>query len=1050
MNRRRDISVLIVEDSDDDARLEVAALRRAGYEVRWRRVQDEAGMRAALHETRWDVVLCDHRMPAFDSLRALRVLRAGEADIPLILVSGAIGEEAAVSVVRAGATDYVSKDGLSRLGQTVALQLNEAENLRMRRRTDEALRESRERFEQAFENAPIGMALLNLEGEWTRVNRTFSRITGYPPEKLVGHSFAEITHPDDVEPDRDRRRRLIAGEIDDYRMDKRYLSPTGDPVWVSLSVSLVHGADGHPAYFINQIEDVTASRRAEAALRRSEAQMRAMLESAPDAMVIVEGSGVIALVNAQTEALFGYSREEMIGQSVGLFIPASLRAQHARHVEAYFAAARSRPMGTGLELTACRRDGTTFPAEISLSPVDLDQVTAVSASVRDVSGRQRAEDELRAARDAALAASRLKSAFVANVSHEIRTPLNGVVALADLLAETDLTSSQQEYVDGLRASAEALMSVIGEILDFSKIEAGRLDVDLDDVDIRVLVDDVCASAAGTASAKGIELIASVHPAVPAVVRTDPARVRQVLSNLIGNATKFTERGEVVVRVTPERPSSRSALRFEVSDTGIGVAAGDQAKVFESFAQADSATTRQYGGTGLGLTISKRLVEALGGSIGLQSAVGRGSTFHFTLPCEAAVTPDWPEHLVDFSGLQALAFDPNPAQRDALHDRLVTLRLSCTTADREAEVLSALGSAAAERRPFDLVFVPADQPDGRGPQLARLIRADTRLRASRLIALVHANAQDAVRREGLFDALVPVPVRQSPLLDAIVELTGSTRVPTSEVAQPTPGQGGAAPRLMHVLVAEDNQINQLAAVHLLQKCGCHVELARDGREAVQMCEAGVYDGVFMDCQMPNLDGYQATEEIRRREPRGRHVPIIAMTANAMKGDREKCLAAGMDDHIAKPMRIASVRKAVARMRAEAASRDEAAMRPAALAPGSAALDPAAPTLNPAPLADLDDPAVKREIAALFVGETATWLRDLDMAVDADDPQRLRWLTHGIKGAAATVGATALRDACELVYEMAVDGITGEVAGLCRELELELARATDALLAQAEEA
>jgi PAS domain S-box-containing protein len=409
MTRLGAISVLIVEDNESDAQLDVLALEDAGYEVEWRRVQEATELGAALEENGWDLVLSDHRMPRFDAFDALAVLRASRVDIPLIVVSGAVGEETAVAVMLEGAADFVSKDRLGRLGAVVAVHLREAENRRRRRIAEDALVESQERFKQAFENAPIGIALMALDGRWTRVNRALSAITGYTADQLLTKRSGEISHPDDVEAEVEPRARLVAGEIGDYKVEKRYLGAQGEIVWVSLSVSLVRDPRGEPSYYIYQVEDI--------------------------------------------------------------------------------------------------------------------------------SERKWADEELRAARDAALEASRLKSDFVANVSHEIRTPLSGVVGLSELLLGTELDTDQRQLVAGVCASADALMSVINDILDFSKIEAGKLELDIDDFSPRKLVKDVCAIVAGAAEEGGINLDVAVDAIVPRTVRSDGNRWRQVLANLVKNAVK---------------------------------------------------------------------------------------------------------------------------------------------------------------------------------------------------------------------------------------------------------------------------------------------------------------------------------------------------------------------------------------------------------------------------------------------------------------------------------------------------------------------------------
>ncbi len=917
------ISVLIVEDNESDAQLDVLALEDAGYEVQWRRVQEASELRAALEENGWDLILSDHRMPRFDAFDSLNVLRESRVDIPLIVVSGAIGEETAVAVMLEGAADFVSKDRLGRLGAVVGVHLREAENRRARRIAEDALLESQERFEQAFENAPIGIALMALDGRWTRVNRALSAITGYTAEQLLTKRSSEISHPDDIEADVEPRHRLVAGEIGDYKVEKRYLGAQGEIVWVSLSVSLVRDPRGEPSYYIYQVEDISERKRADEAARASDARTRAMLESAPDAMVIATQAGAISLVNAQTERMFGHSRDELIGEQVGLVLPEHLRGVYAERVAEFFRNPVAGAKGAELELVGRRKDGTEFPVEVILSPMPDGQSTAVSASIRDITERKLADEELRAARDAALEASRLKSDFVANVSHEIRTPLSGVVGLSELLLATNLDTDQRQLVEGVCTSADALMSVINDILDFSKIEAGKLQLDVDDFSPRKLVKDVCTIMAGAAEDKDINLKVAVDRIVPGMVRTDGNRWRQVLANLVKNAVKFTPTGEVVVRVSATMAQDTAPqLRAEISDTGIGIAPEDLERLFESFAQADPSTTRQYGGTGLGLAISKRLVNLMGGEIGVSSALGRGSTFWFTVPLR-------------------------PATLDA-------------DGDQSDHSLVAPGTS--------------------------------------------------------------------------VEV-GSPQYQALSSALPAGNGYGARPR---VLVAEDNEVNQLVAVRLLEKCGYCVDVAENGREAVLKSQQGAYAAIFMDCQMPKLDGYSAASEIRRREGADRHTPIIALTAHTMKGDRDKCLGSGMDDYVSKPFRLAAVRALIDRRPELRPSGTQAVRRQH---PPGGGVD----RFDPALLSDIGDADTESELISMFIDQTTRLLPGLSAAIDTADPERLQRLAQMLKESAATVGATRIAELCRALCQIAKGDITPEASEINSQLAGALHETTTAITA-----
>ncbi len=908
MTAPRSISALIVEDSEDDAQLEVLVLEEAGYEVAWRRVDRPAEMTDALARENWDIVLCDHRMPQFDVFGALRVLRESGSEIPLIVVSGAIGEEKAVAAIREGAADYISKDRPMRLAAAVGVHLREAESRRARRLAEDALQEAREQFEHAFHSAPSGMALMTLDGRCTRVNRAMCRITGYGADELVTKRFQEITHPDDIDADRELHRRLLHGEIGDYKIEKRYLNACQEAIWVSLSVSLIRGPDGEPSHLINQVEDISERKRAHDAVRASEARIRAVLESAPDAMLIVDRTGTISLVNGQTERLFGYRREDLVGRPVEMLLPARFRDGHTQQLASYFGDPTLRPMGSGVTVVGRRLDGSEFPAEVGLSPIEGTLERSVAASVRDITARKLAERELRAARDGAVNASRLKSDFVANVSHEIRTPLNGVIALTELLCDTDLDQAQLECVQGISTSADALMSVINDILDFSKIEAGKVELEHEDFAPQKLADEICAIVAGAATAKGLEIRARIDRDVPDAVRADHYRLRQILANLAGNAVKFTARGGVLIRLSASAcERGRLQLRCEVTDTGIGIAPEDQERLFESFAQVDTSTTRRYGGTGLGLAICKRLVGLMGGQIGVQSVPGSGSTFWFTVPCER------------------------------------------------------------------------------------------------------------------------VPAR-----------AGSGRAPTAR-------QTSHGNRNLRILVAEDNDINQLVASRLLEKLGCRVELAHDGREAVQMSVRTAYDAILMDCQMPLLDGYAATKLIRDNERGIRHTPIVAMTAHAMKGDREKCLAAGMDEYVGKPLRSAAV-GAVLDLLPELAERGKEI---GGIDRRKTVTTLATALFDPAMLSGIADPDTERNLVAMFTAQADQRLPQIREAIDQGDATRLDQLAHKFKGGAATVGAARVAELCQALCDLAVSGRLSEAGEIHAQLRHALTGTSTAMNAYIEE-
>jgi len=597
---------------------------------------------------------------------------------------------------------------------------------------------------------------------------------------------------------------------------------------------------------------------------------------------------------------------------------------------------------------------------------------------------------------AALAATRTKSDFLANMSHEIRTPMNGILGMTELLAATQLTQKQRRYVDTVAASARALMAVINDILDFSKLDAGKLLLAPERIDVRAVAEEVTELLAATAHGKGVEVVCHVAPDVPAWVVSDPTRLRQVLTNLVGNGVKFTERGQVVLRVTPEPAADGpglARLRFAVEDTGIGISPEDQTRLFAAFSQVDGSLTRRHGGTGLGLSISRRLVELMGGELQVESDLDRGSCFHFTLALPRSDEPGAPLPDLGPHALRVLVADANETSRQVLVEHLAAMGLrDVVTAppDRAAATL------AAAVPPFGLLLLGA-QP--RGPsvvEIAERVRLVDRTVRVLLLTVPGDGSLPTVARAGLVDGTLPKPIRRQELaarLERLLLSSPSDRPSLGEavplVTLPPPPAATGRPR---VLVAEDNEINRQVILEMLAELGYEAELVDNGRDAVERVATGEFPVVLMDCQLPVLDGYAATRAIRAREGDDRHTIVIAVTAHAMAGERQRALDAGMDDHVTKPIGTAALERVLARW-----------------------TGPRSPSGHaPAPGGDevLDaDVAVSPTVARLFVQHVPQQIEDLQAALNARDDEALRAHAHKLKGSATVIGAQRMVALCQ---------------------------------------
>ena len=677
----------------------------------------------------------------------------------------------------------------------------------------------------------------------------------------------------------------------------------------------------------------------------------------------------------------------------------------------------------------------------------LEMMSAIGSQIGQFIERKDTEDALRVyardletARRRAEEATRAKSEFLANISHEIRTPMNAMIGMTELALSTRITREQREYLNTIQGSADALLTLVNDLLDFSKIEARKLQLDHVGFNLRDALEDTMRVLAPRAHKKGVELACHIHPDVPDALTGDPLRLRQIVVNLVGNAIKFTDHGEVVLRVQAEsRRNGNAQLRFSVTDTGIGIAPEKQVVIFEAFSQADSSTTRRYGGTGLGLAISAQLVELMGGTIAVESQPGRGSKFHFTASFE--VQQLGAEKQVSrwrtLTDLPVLIVDDNATNRRILEEVFTNWHMRPVAVESGASALATLEKSLHANQPFAVVLLDGHMPDMDGFAVAERISQDHRYARMKLVMLTSAGQpQDVARCHKLgISAYLTKPIKQSELFDVIVSAISQPLVERLHAPR-LRKKSQPAQRGLRVLLAEDNPVNQLVATRIFEKLGHQVTVVSNGREALAAVQSGNFDLVAMDVQMPGMDGLDATSAIRAWEKTtGTHIPIIAMTAHAMKGDRERCLAAGMDAYTSKPIRIRELEQAIAELINSPSS---------AKVPVSKAEQTDGVIDHAALVAGVDgNRRLLREIVRLFLADCPQRLAEIKDAIRRGDAVGLGRAAHTLKGSVGNFAAKNAFAAAQRLETMGRDGDLDTASDACVTLESELALLTEEL-------
>jgi two-component system, sensor histidine kinase and response regulator len=930
-----------------------------------------------------------------------------------------------------------------------------------RKRIEEELAYERDLLRALLDYIPDRIYFKDLYCRFMRCSKSMAVRLGLgDPKEVVGKTDFDF-HPKELAQEffEDEQRILLTGEALVNKLEKQR-STNGEEIWASVTKVPIYTQGGTIAGLVGLSRDITQLKQTERALRQAEEKYRAIYENSVEGIFQTTPNGHFLSANPSLARIYGYdSPQEVVAALTDieqqLYVDPNRRQEFSRLM-------RDQGEVSGFESQVFRKDRSVIWISESARTVKDTGGTIVyyEGIVEDITARKRAELEREQAREAAIESARAKAQFLANMSHEIRTPMNAITGMTGLLGDTRLTKEQREYVETIGDSTETLLSVIDDILDFSKIEARKLTLEIIDFDLRETVESSIEMLAERAHTKNIDLACLIETDVKASLRGDPVRFRQILTNLVSNAVKFTEKGEVLVHVQKVKETlERIVIRFEVKDTGIGIPPDAVSRIFQEFTQVDGSTTRKYGGTGLGLTISKQLVSLMQGTIGMESTPGAGSTFWFELPFENQ--PGIEDSSVDpqaeaFADLRVLIVDDTATHRQILHQHLGQWSIVDDHASTTAEALVMIQQAAQRGNPYPLLIIDLDMQASDGLSLAQTIKNDPLLADSRIImltTLLSRLSTTTMKATGISACLVK-PIRHSRLRSCLIDTmsaSGAVSMPPHHVTGSSELSFSRSPtRSVRLLLAEDNLVNQRVALKQLKKLGFCADAVSNGNEVLSALQRLPYDIIIMDCQMPEMDGYEVTRRIRQGGSDSyihlKSSPyIIALTANAMRGDRERCLALGMNDYLTKPLHLHDLedvlQRALLRIQPTALSSDS---------DPTLALEPDVvdrSVING--LKELREPGQAdplQELITLFLKDADPRLLIMDEACRTNDLSKLASASHTFKGSASNLGARRLATLCATLEHQSRDGDFARSAKTLSEVKTEFAKVRAALAAE----